>query len=231
MTMATAVDEQQQQLKKGIAELYDESSGMWGNIWGEDMHPLRFLQSHLIHTYRTILALLSDHDCSSAAATQTAPAPPPFSPTSPPPANPAPLPAFLRSTLVELPNSQAEEISFQSYDDDLRLLFSLLNDVLQHEVGSNIMEKFEHTRTLSQDIMIRYNRMKGRPTLWLPGTDHAAIATQGLRGLTWVERSSQSEFGNGKKRAVIEALVKLHEKGLIFQGNASLPYCFFDQLP
>ncbi|KAI5591405.1 hypothetical protein BDE02_04G077600 [Populus trichocarpa] len=28
------------------------------------------------------------------------------------------------------------------------------------------------------DIMVRYNRMKGRPTLWLPGTDHAGIATQ-----------------------------------------------------
>lgn len=29
-----------------------------------------------------------------------------------------------------------------------------------------------------QDIMVRYNRMKGRATLWLPGTDHAGIATQ-----------------------------------------------------
>lgn len=29
-----------------------------------------------------------------------------------------------------------------------------------------------------QDIMVRYNRMQGRPTLWLPGTDHAGIATQ-----------------------------------------------------
>jgi len=29
-----------------------------------------------------------------------------------------------------------------------------------------------------QDIMVRYNRMRGRPTLWLPGTDHAGIATQ-----------------------------------------------------
>ncbi|GJZ43847.1 valine--tRNA ligase, chloroplastic/mitochondrial 2 isoform X1 [Tanacetum coccineum] len=29
-----------------------------------------------------------------------------------------------------------------------------------------------------EDIMIRYNRMNGRPTLWLPGTDHAGIATQ-----------------------------------------------------
>lgn len=29
-----------------------------------------------------------------------------------------------------------------------------------------------------QDIAIRYNRMRGKKTLWLPGTDHAAIATQ-----------------------------------------------------
>jgi valyl-tRNA synthetase len=29
-----------------------------------------------------------------------------------------------------------------------------------------------------EDIMIRYNRMQGKKTLWLPGTDHAAIATQ-----------------------------------------------------
>ena len=30
----------------------------------------------------------------------------------------------------------------------------------------------------TQDIMIRYHRMKGEPTLWVPGTDHAGIATQ-----------------------------------------------------
>src|SRR3989339_443818 len=29
-----------------------------------------------------------------------------------------------------------------------------------------------------EDLMIRYHRMKGDKTLWLPGTDHAAIATQ-----------------------------------------------------
>ena len=29
-----------------------------------------------------------------------------------------------------------------------------------------------------QDIMIRWHRMKGDPTLWLPGLDHAGIATQ-----------------------------------------------------
>lgn len=29
-----------------------------------------------------------------------------------------------------------------------------------------------------QDIMVRYHRMRGEAALWLPGTDHAAIATQ-----------------------------------------------------
>ena len=29
-----------------------------------------------------------------------------------------------------------------------------------------------------QDVFTRYNRMKGKPTLWLPGTDHASIATE-----------------------------------------------------
>ena len=29
-----------------------------------------------------------------------------------------------------------------------------------------------------EDILVRYSRMQGQKTLWLPGTDHAAIATQ-----------------------------------------------------
>ena len=31
---------------------------------------------------------------------------------------------------------------------------------------------------MPQDVLIRYHRMKGDPTLWVPGTDHAAIATE-----------------------------------------------------
>ena len=29
-----------------------------------------------------------------------------------------------------------------------------------------------------EDLMIRYNRMKGNSSLWVPGMDHASIATQ-----------------------------------------------------
>ncbi|MBI2683645.1 MAG: valine--tRNA ligase [Acidobacteriales bacterium] len=43
------------------------------------------------------------------------------------------------------------------------------------------------------DIIIRWHRMRGHKTLWVPGTDHAGIATQMM-----VERRLESE---GKKRA------------------------------
>ncbi|MDL2206452.1 valine--tRNA ligase [Eubacteriales bacterium OttesenSCG-928-N13] len=32
--------------------------------------------------------------------------------------------------------------------------------------------------TMPQDVLTRYHRMLGEPTLWLPGTDHASIATE-----------------------------------------------------
>src|SRR5690349_10969695 len=41
------------------------------------------------------------------------------------------------------------------------------------------------------DIIIRWHRMRGRLTLWLPGTDHAGIATQMM-----VERQLASEGTN-----------------------------------
>ncbi|KAL6011012.1 Phosphoenolpyruvate carboxylase 4 [Asimina triloba] len=44
----------------------------------------------------------------------------------------------------------AEEMSFQSFDDDCRLLGNLLNDVLHREVGHHFMEKIERKRILAQ---------------------------------------------------------------------------------
>lgn len=48
----------------------------------------------------------------------------------------------------------------------------------------------------TEDIMIRYNRMKGKPTLWVPGTDHAGIATQlQVEKLLSEEGTSREELG------------------------------------
>ncbi len=54
-----------------------------------------------------------------------------------------------------------------------------------------------------QDVMIRFERMRGREALWLPGTDHAGIATQNV-----VERQLKEE---GKTRQDLgrEAFVEL----------------------
>ncbi|KAF5957919.1 hypothetical protein HYC85_005144 [Camellia sinensis] len=111
-----------------------------------------------------------------------------------------------------------------------------------------------------EDIMVRYHRMKGKPTLWLPGTDHAGIATQlvvermlaseGIKRIDlgreeftnrvweWKEKYGGAITNQIKRlgascdwtrehftldeqlsRAVIEAFVRLHEKGLIYQGS------------
>ncbi|MBP9816515.1 MAG: valine--tRNA ligase [Candidatus Pacebacteria bacterium] len=48
-----------------------------------------------------------------------------------------------------------------------------------------------------EDILIRYNRMRGKATLWLPGTDHAAIATQAKveKDIQKAEKKSRHDLG------------------------------------
>jgi len=72
----------------------------------------------------------------------------------------------------------------------------------------------EHTEI---DIIVRWKRMSGLPTLWLPGTDHAGIATQLM-----VERQLATE-GKNRRDMGREAFVarvwdwKQHYGGVILQ--------------
>ncbi|CAM6124860.1 unnamed protein product [Calypogeia fissa] len=111
-----------------------------------------------------------------------------------------------------------------------------------------------------EDIMTRHWRMRGRPSLWVPGTDHAGIATQlvveKLLASQGVKRADlgREEFtkrvwewkykyggtitnqmrrlgascdwerehftlDDQLSKAVVEAFVRLHEKGLIYRGS------------
>lgn len=111
-----------------------------------------------------------------------------------------------------------------------------------------------------EDLMTRYHRMKGEPTLWLPGTDHAGIATQlqvekalaqegktrwdlgreafEARVWAWKEKyggyitqqlrrlgascdwtRERFTLDEGLSEAVLEAFIRLHEKGLIYRGE------------
>jgi len=54
-----------------------------------------------------------------------------------------------------------------------------------------------------EDIMVRYQRMRGKKTLWLPGTDSAAIATQAR-----VEKDIQKSEGKNRHDIGREELLK-----------------------
>ncbi|MBX3175283.1 MAG: valine--tRNA ligase [Gemmatimonadaceae bacterium] len=117
-----------------------------------------------------------------------------------------------------------------------------------------------------QDVLVRWRRMAGDETLWLPGTDHAGIATQNVvekliakEGKTrfdlgreaFVKRTEQFveetggvilkqlraigasadwtrtayTFSPELSRAVREAFVRLHERGLVYRGHRVIHWC------
>jgi valyl-tRNA synthetase len=66
-----------------------------------------------------------------------------------------------------------------------------------------------------QDTLVRFKRMQGHQTLWLPGTDHAAIATQST-----VEKKLQKEEGKSRHDyGREEFLKKLNEFALESQNT------------
>lgn len=65
-----------------------------------------------------------------------------------------------------------------------------------------------------QDILIRYHRMKGDATLWLPGTDHAAIATQSKVEKEISKKEGKSRYDLGREellRRVNEFATQSHD--------------------
>ncbi len=53
-----------------------------------------------------------------------------------------------------------------------------------------------------QDILTRYHRMKGDNTLWMPGIDHAGIATQAVVEKTIFEKEKKSRHDLGREELV-----------------------------
>ena len=117
-----------------------------------------------------------------------------------------------------------------------------------------------------QDILIRWRRMQGYSALWLPGTDHASIATEAkiveamaAEGITkldigrdgflkrawdWKKQYSgriieqlkklgsscdwereRFTLDEGCSKAVKEAFLRLHQKGLIYRGERIVNWC------
>jgi len=63
-----------------------------------------------------------------------------------------------------------------------------------------------------QDILIRRKRMQGFKTLWLPGTDHAGIATQNVVEKK-LRKEGKSRFDLGKEEFIKEVWKWKEEKG------------------
>jgi valyl-tRNA synthetase len=117
-----------------------------------------------------------------------------------------------------------------------------------------------------QDVLVRWRRMVGDETLWVPGTDHAGIATQNIvekqlasegkskadlgreefvkRTIAFVEETggeilrqlraigASADWNRTAytlspelSRAVREAFVQLHERGLIYRGHRVIHWC------
>src|SRR5215213_4852295 len=82
-----------------------------------------------------------------------------------------------------------------------------------------------------QDILCRFERMRGKDVLWQPGMDHAGIATQMVVERRLAERQlkrlgascdwSRERFtmDEGLSRAVLKVFVDLYKQGLIYKDK------------
>ena len=70
-----------------------------------------------------------------------------------------------------------------------------------------------------QDVVIRFKRMQGYNTLWMPGTDHAGIATQAVveRRLKEEENKTRHDLGREALVARIWAWKEQYEKRILGQ--------------
>ena len=56
-----------------------------------------------------------------------------------------------------------------------------------------------------QDILIRWRRMQGHECLWMPGTDHAGIATQAVVEKRLLEEEKKTRHDLGARRSWSES--------------------------
>jgi len=82
-----------------------------------------------------------------------------------------------------------------------------------------------------QDILVRARRMQGYRTLWMPGTDHAGIATQAVveRRLLEEEKKSRHDLGREALVARIWAWKEQYEKRILGQLRDLGASCDWDR--
>ena len=78
-----------------------------------------------------------------------------------------------------------------------------------------------------QDILIRYKRMNGYNTLWLPGTDHAAISTE-MKVVQKLKEEGKTKQDLGREKFLDEAWEWTHKYGGIIQEQQRKLGCSCD---
>lgn len=70
-----------------------------------------------------------------------------------------------------------------------------------------------------QDSIIRYQRMRGKRALWVPGTDHAAIATQAKfeKELYKNQKKSRHDFSREEFFGMIQSFALANQQGILSQ--------------
>lgn len=91
------------------------------------------------------------------------------------------------------PNATEKEISF-SYSADAKSSKEPFTIIMPPPNITGTLHMGHALVTTIQDILTRWNRMNGKEALWIPGTDHAGIATQSV-----VEKKLFKE--TGKRRS------------------------------
>ncbi|MFA5754162.1 MAG: valine--tRNA ligase [Patescibacteria group bacterium] len=86
----------------------------------------------------------------------------------------------------------------------------------------NITDKLHigHASTIAiEDFLIRYHRLKGYRALWLPGTDHAAIATQNVVEKKLLKETGQTRHNLGREKflAEVEKFVSVTQATILHQ--------------
>lgn len=73
-----------------------------------------------------------------------------------------------------------------------------------------------------EDILVRYARMQGKRTLWLPGTDSAAIATQARveKDIQKAEKKSRHDLGREELLKRIDVFVEQNKTTMLSQMRA-----------
>ena len=121
---------------------------------------------------------------------------------------------WVKQKLFAVPTPSSSTASAQDQRPDGQSAFTILLPPPNVTGNLHMGHMFEHTES---DILVRWRRMRGDRVLWVPGTDHAGIATQML-----VERQVVSE-GTTREKMGREAFLsrvwqwKQHYGGAILE--------------